>query len=87
VSIVDFIGVFRATWHRATLGSIGVQVVRRSSSGKKPLSTTLQPETHPNAGGTGVQSQCQPVSFIAGQCLPAARKPMITLISLRIHAS
>jgi hypothetical protein len=34
-----------------------------------------------------VQSDCQPVSFTAGQCLPAAHMPMITLISLRLYAS
>ena len=55
--------------------------------GEKPLLTLVLPETRPNVDGTKVQSQCQPVSFTAGQCLPAARKPMITLISLRIHAS
>ena len=40
----------------------------------------------PNAGGTRVQIQCQPVSFTAGQCLPAAVRRVITLISLRIYA-
>ncbi len=61
---------------------IGVRFMRRSS-----LSQT-DPSGLPriNAVGVRVPIQRQPVSLTAGQCLLAANRRVITLISLRIYA-
>jgi hypothetical protein len=52
----------------------------------KPQRTSFFPEIRSTAGSTVVPIQRQPVSLTAGQCLPAARPVVNTLISLRIYA-